>query len=440
MPGMAGTAVSEAEGLQTEGERQLKAMAQRQLRKDVTMTQLASERRQFTGAGQFKPVTKEIRGILQLQAYQEVAEGDNRVEMLRQCGLSEDEIRLKLASEGTAIGHNNTASRKSTFGENPDVQQEKLKAIEAKIKEKEGSLQNPDTFRGVKEISRQELDLEKSLFSGTDREGAALSHMLTRVKAKVTGDPNDPINQLPQMMAEIEEKVQERIREKRRWRKRNRKNKRGNAGGLRADAAAEEFCNDDDDDDAGDCGVIGCLTREEMLALRLKSAEHSDSSAGTVLTPDNNAQPSKAAASSSRAELSCEQTDSLSERCFTDTEGTSCSKVASASGCVESENKRKVLKEHVEILPEEFITENRLSLEDIRKLPKFQNYEAGNPANVLYLKNLSPRVSEHDLVALFGRFQKGPVPSRPFNMQVKEKTAQAQGRFRLSAAPRFPSK
>ncbi|KAK7482548.1 hypothetical protein BaRGS_00026149 [Batillaria attramentaria] len=285
MPGMAGTAVSEAEGLQTEGERQLKAMAQRQLRKDVTMTQLASERRQFTGAGQFKPVTKEIRGILQLQAYQEVAEGDNRVEMLRQCGLSEDEIRLKLASEGTAIGHNNTASRKSTFGENPDVQQEKLKAIEAKIKEKEGSLQNPDTFRGVKEISRQELDLEKSLFSGTDREGAALSHMLTREKAKVTGDPNDPINQLPQMMAEIEEKVQERIREKRRWRKRNRKNKRGNA--------------------------------------------------------------------------------------------------------------------------EEFITENRLSLEDIRKLPKFQNYEAGNPANVLYLKNLSPRVSEHDLVALFGRFQKG---------------------------------
>ena len=63
-----------------------------------------SQQRHFTEAGRYKPVTKEIRGMMGLQEYQDVAKGDQRVEELRQCGLNDDEIRLQLCKEGMAKG------------------------------------------------------------------------------------------------------------------------------------------------------------------------------------------------------------------------------------------------------------------------------------------------------------------------------------------------
>ena len=42
--------------------------------------------------------------MMGLQEYQDVAKGDQRVEELRQCGLTDDEIRLQLGKEGTTKG------------------------------------------------------------------------------------------------------------------------------------------------------------------------------------------------------------------------------------------------------------------------------------------------------------------------------------------------
>ncbi|XP_059481840.1 RNA-binding protein 41-like [Neocloeon triangulifer] len=48
---------------------------------------------------------------------------------------------------------------------------------------------------------------------------------------------------------------------------------------------------------------------------------------------------------------------------------------------------------------------------EIRKIPKFQNYEKGTPCNILFVKNLAAAVSENDLTALFGHFEikEGPA-------------------------------
>ncbi|XP_065585367.1 RNA-binding protein 41 [Cyrtonyx montezumae] len=71
------------------------------------------------------------------------------------------------------------------------------------------------------------------------------------------------------------------------------------------------------------------------------------------------------------------------------------------------------IKEPVEFIPEEEIRKNRLSEEELRSIPRFSSYHPGEPSKVLYVKNLSPRVTMKDLVALFARFQRStPVQFR----------------------------
>ncbi|XP_046852262.1 RNA-binding protein 41-like [Xenia sp. Carnegie-2017] len=55
-------------------------------------------------------------------------------------------------------------------------------------------------------------------------------------------------------------------------------------------------------------------------------------------------------------------------------------------------------------LDEEVIKRHRLTLNEIRALPRFKEYEPGIPSRVLYIKNLSKKVTDADLKALFNRF------------------------------------
>uniref|UniRef100_G3MMB9 RRM domain-containing protein n=1 Tax=Amblyomma maculatum TaxID=34609 RepID=G3MMB9_AMBMU len=55
-------------------------------------------------------------------------------------------------------------------------------------------------------------------------------------------------------------------------------------------------------------------------------------------------------------------------------------------------------------IPENEIAAERLGLDEIKKLPRFQNYSPGNKNQVLYLKNLHHKVDIRELMALFCRF------------------------------------
>uniref|UniRef100_A0A8C3DRY1 RNA-binding protein 41 n=1 Tax=Corvus moneduloides TaxID=1196302 RepID=A0A8C3DRY1_CORMO len=89
-----------------------------------------------------------------------------------------------------------------------------------------------------------------------------------------------------------------------------------------------------------------------------------------------------------------------------------------------------VIKEPVEFVPEEEILKNRLSEEELRKIPRFSSYHPGEPSKVLYLKNLGPRVTMKDLVSLFARFQKEDSPLIQFRL--------LSGRMRDQAFITFP--
>ncbi|XP_008590231.1 PREDICTED: RNA-binding protein 41, partial [Galeopterus variegatus] len=92
----------------------------------------------------------------------------------------------------------------------------------------------------------------------------------------------------------------------------------------------------------------------------------------------------------------------------------------------------KKLTQPIEFVPEDEIQRNRLSEEEIRKIPMFSSYNPGEPNKVLYLKNLSPRVTERDLVSLFARFQEKKGPPIQFRMMT--------GRMRGQAFITFPNK
>jgi len=59
----------------------------------------------------------------------------------------------------------------------------------------------------------------------------------------------------------------------------------------------------------------------------------------------------------------------------------------------------------VEPLPLQLISRNKLNAEDVRAIPRFANYTPGDPSSTLYLKNLHHKVTEEDLMAVFGHYQ-----------------------------------
>ncbi|XP_034250858.1 uncharacterized protein LOC117651162 [Thrips palmi] len=91
-------------------------------------------------------------------------------------------------------------------------------------------------------------------------------------------------------------------------------------------------------------------------------------------------------------------------------------------------------------LSPEDLRKNRMSVEEIRQMPRFASYEEGTPSTVLYVKNLDGGVTEDDLAAVFGSFQTfqafqaSPGPSRPCpTMRL------CTGRMRGQAFVTFPS-
>ena len=87
---------------------------------------------------------------------------------------------------------------------------------------------------------------------------------------------------------------------------------------------------------------------------------------------------------------------------------------------------------HIEALPLQVICRHKLSDEEIKSLPRFANHKPGQPSNVLYLKNLHPKVTEDDLHAIFGHHQS--------QASEKLKIRLLTGRMKGQAFVEFPSK
>ncbi|XP_076960824.1 U11/U12 small nuclear ribonucleoprotein 65 kDa protein-like isoform X2 [Bidens hawaiensis] len=83
----------------------------------------------------------------------------------------------------------------------------------------------------------------------------------------------------------------------------------------------------------------------------------------------------------------------------------------------------------------EELEHGKLPPEEILSLPMFKNYNAGNPAPVLYIKNLAKDVVADDFYYVFGTFF-GSIETAKLNLSVK---LMQEGRMRGQAFVTFPS-
>ncbi|XP_037844927.1 RNA-binding protein 41 isoform X5 [Chlorocebus sabaeus] len=345
------------EELETEGERQLKSLLQHQLDTSVSIEECMSKKESFAPGTMYKPFGKEAAGTMTLSQFQTLHEKDQETASLRELGLNETEI---LIWKSHVSGEKKTRLRAT-----PEAIQNRLQDIEERISERQRILCLPQRFAKSKQLTRREMEIEKSLFQGADRHSFLKAlYYQDEPQKKNKGDP----------MNNLESFYQEMIMKKR----------------------LEEFQ----------------LMRGEPFASHSLVSATSVGDRVTAESPSLLQDKGKQAAQGKGPSLHVANVIDFSpEQCWTGP---------------------KKLTQPIEFVPEDEIQRNRLSEEEIRKIPMFSSYNPGEPNKVLYLKNLSPRVTERDLVSLFARFQEKKGPPIQFRMMT--------GRMRGQAFVTFPNK
>ncbi|XP_036847297.1 RNA-binding protein 41 isoform X5 [Manis javanica] len=329
----------------------------------------------------YKPFGKEAAGTMTLSQFQTLHEKDQETASLRELGLSETEI---LIWKSHVSGEKRTKLRAT-----PEAIQNRLQDIEERISERQRILCLPQRFAKSKQLTRREMEIENSLFQGADRHSflkalyyqayhkkTSADKYMTSMKRKIKlGTKDEPQKKNKgDPMNNLESFYQEMIMKKR----------------------LEEFQ----------------LMRGEPFASHSLVSATSVGDSGTAENPSLLQDEGKQAAQGKGPSLHVAKViDNSPERCWTGP---------------------KKLTQPIEFVPEDEIQRNRLSEEEIRKIPMFSSYNPGEPNKVLYLKNLSPRVTERDLVSLFARFQEKKGPPIQFRMMT--------GRMRGQAFITFPNK
>ncbi|XP_055233037.1 RNA-binding protein 41 isoform X8 [Gorilla gorilla gorilla] len=367
------------EELETEGERQLKSLLQHQLDTSVSIEECMSKKESFAPGTMYKPFGKEAAGTMTLSQFQTLHEKDQETASLRELGLNETEI---LIWKSHVSGEKKTKLRAT-----PEAIQNRLQDIEERISERQRILCLPQRFAKSKQLTRREMEIEKSLFQGADRHSflkalyyqayhkkTSADKYMTSMKRKIKlGTKDEPQKKNKgDPMNNLESFYQEMIMKKR----------------------LEEFQ----------------LMRGEPFASHSLVSATSVGDSGTAESPSLLQDKGKQAAQGKGPSLHVANVIDFSpEQCWTGP---------------------KKLTQPIEFVPEDEIQRNRLSEEEIRKIPMFSSYNPGEPNKVLYLKNLSPRVTERDLVSLFARFQEKKGPPIQFRMMT--------GRMRGQAFITFP--
>ncbi|XP_023614539.1 RNA-binding protein 41 isoform X3 [Myotis lucifugus] len=369
------------EELETEGERQLKSLLQHQLDTSVSIEECVSKKESFAPGTMYKPFGKEAAGTMTLSQFQTLHEKDQETAALRELGLNETEI---LIWKSHVSGEKRTRLRAT-----PEAIQNCLQDIEERISERQRILCLPQRFSKSKQLTRREMEIEKSLFQGADRHSflkalyyqayhkkTSADKYMTSMKRKIKlGTKDEPQKKNKgDPMNNLENFYQEMIMKKR----------------------LEEFQ----------------LMRGEPFAshslVSATSVGDSDTAENPPLLQDKGEQAAQGKGPSLHV---AKVIDNSPEQCWTGP---------------------KKLTQPIKFVPEDEIQRNRLSEEEIRKIPMFSSYNPGEPNKVLYLKNLSPRVTERDLVSLFARFQEKKGPLIQFRMMT--------GRMRGQAFITFPNK
>ncbi|CAN9501067.1 unnamed protein product [Ophioblennius macclurei] len=328
---------------ETEGQRQLHSLLLQQLHTDAQMERCVAKRQCFAPAALYKPFGEQAAGVRSLSQFQALQDGEKEQVRLRELGLTEPEIQLWLSRHEPEAAA--TAAHKSGgVRASPGAKEQRLQVIRDKMDARAELLARPQRFAASRPLSRREMEIERALFQGSDRRGflAALYHRDEENQEGQQGAPrSDPMDHVYRDV-------------------------------LGEDKPAPSQKSDVESSEASP-------PLEEPVSDQSQSSEK-DGSSGSQ--SGDTAQSGGAGIDASRAIGSLRR---------------AAGKMATATPLT--------VRGQVETLTDEEILANRESDEEIRKIPRFRNYQPGNPSKVLCVKNLSAQASVAQLVALFSRFQ-----------------------------------
>ncbi len=241
--------------------------------------------------------------------------------------------------------------KKARYGVEPTVLQTKLQAIDMKISEKSSALDKPEVFANARAMSRHELDLERSLTH--DRDGLELSKCLVKPKSP---DPEyldraHPIYHLDSILEEALEKRK--------------------AGTSEVKCEDTKFVPDTEQAD-----IQAPIPEEDKTDIGC----HLD----RTVSPTTDCVDDIAAASGSE-KSGIKQSEKRKRVTSTPYvmkgQGANAGRVTDMAD-VDCGDSCKTVDLPVESIPSDVIERYRLTVDQIRDLPRFHNYQPGEPSKV----------------------------------------------------------
>ncbi|KAK3523541.1 hypothetical protein QTP70_002450 [Hemibagrus guttatus] len=353
---------------ETEGQRQLHNLLLQQLDTDVDIDRCVAKKKCFAPAALYKPFGEQAAGVRSLAQFQALQDGENELASLRELGLTDTEIQLwrnRDVQDKTSGGKNHGVSVA------PEARDERLQVIWDKISARAELLSRPQRFSGSRALTRREMEIEKALFHGSDRSGflSALYHQEGESQDGQQGVTfSNPMDSLYRDFFKDQKKFSESVTHS---------------------SQKESDHNHTPHPDS-----------DQTHTLDSQSSVITESMKPVSTTPSQNQE-----SSSVPQKLTVNQPIG----CVTSCCGQGQSGPVTVSGKVEE-------------ISDEQIRNNRETEDGIRRISRFQNYQRGEPSNVLCVKNMSPRASLSQLVALFSRFQKddtNPIVYRVLTGRLK---------------------
>uniref|UniRef100_A0AAV2J9J7 Uncharacterized protein n=1 Tax=Knipowitschia caucasica TaxID=637954 RepID=A0AAV2J9J7_KNICA len=157
---------------ETEGQRQLHSLLLQQLQTTVDIQQCVSKRKCFAPAALYCPFGEQAAGVRSLSQFQTLQDGDKQLSALRDLGLAPDEISLWTSRDSP-----HTDKSRGVVAE-PGATEQRLQQIQEKMASHTELLMRPQRFSFSRGLSRREMEVEQSLYHGSQQPGylCALYH------------------------------------------------------------------------------------------------------------------------------------------------------------------------------------------------------------------------------------------------------------------------
>lgn len=336
---------------ETEGQRQLHNLLLQQLDTDVNIDRCVAKKKCFAPAAVYKPFGEQAAGVRSLSQFQALQDGDQELAALRELGLTDAEIELWRCRDQPESSWKDRGVCVA-----PEAKNERLQAIRDKMVAHAELLSRPQRFSSSRPLSRREMEIEKALFHGSDR-CSFLTALYHREESLVS--------------------------------------QQGVTSAITMDHFYKDFLEGQKFPQPKIVTNIQCKSSSSKTDQSTHAVRDSSPSKDQHITPDSSPvsdaviQPQSQEKSVKTMKMTVSQSIGTLSAAF-----------------VQGHDGPVTVSGRIEEISDEEIKSNRETEEDIRNIPRFKNYQRGNPSNVLCVKNMSPRATVAQLVSLFSRFQK----------------------------------